>query len=291
MIGLSSITDNGILGNDPEIARPLLGSLVRFARWASIVYLAGSWFEYPAWGVSSLVGGGTAFLGSFAIQTLVDKNRLRVACWAILAIIYLAILPGLLDRGTTSSVGLLVLSSIPLSALLLGMNPGIAYALLHAATYGIVAFCQARGILHPSGTTNFASWIIFILISAWSIVAYQAIPIRGVLSALQLANRERSELDSSIADLRKGNEELETTVEKNTEGLRRANENATRLAAYLSHDLHAPLRTIRGFSKILAEEDIPDSVKVQVQGILSDVESMELVLEKTMQNLRRESQG
>jgi len=280
--------ENGIIGHDPDMARSILGSLIRFQRWIAVLYAAASLIIHPDIDPLRLAGPFLVFAGTLFFQWMLSHGRIHPTCILMLLVVYLAMLPRLFTQGISSPMSFLALASIPLSALLLGIRVGIGYALLYFATFGCVLLLESSGRIVADPAADPFSWSLIGIVVALVVVVYQSIAVDGQRSALRMANREREELDRVIAQSERENRDLEDEVKRRTEGLSEANESTTRLSASLSHDLRAPLRSIGGFAKALSEEDVPDSVLIQLQGIVSDAASLDLVLEKTMLNLRRE---
>ena len=123
----------------------------------------------------------------------------------------------------------------------------------------------------------------------WVVMVYQRLPAGALEAATERSSQELRELDGVIAQLEAENAQLSALVEERTLGLEAANQSLTRFSASLSHDLRAPLRSIAGFTKVLAESKIPDAARNQIAGLMADTESLQLLLEKTMINLRRET--
>ncbi len=281
--------ENGIIGHDPDLARSILGSFIRFLRWIAALYAAATLIMHQGLDPLRLAGPFLVFAGTILFQRTLARGRMHLTCVLTLLVVYLAMLPRLFAQGISSPVSFLALASIPLSALLLGIRVGIGYALLDFATFGCVLLLESSGRIVASPAADPFSWTLIGIVVALAVVGYQSIAVDGQRSALGMANREREELDRVIAQSERENRDLEEEVKRRTEGLSEANESTTRFSASLSHDLRAPLRSIGGFAKALSEEDVPDSVLVQLQGIVSDAASLDLVLEKTMLNLRREN--
>lgn len=284
--------ENGIIGHDPQLARSILGSFVRFLRWIAFAYLAAvvAIHLVPGRiGPEHLAGPLFVLSATFLFQYLLGRDRIRATSFLMLAVVYLAMLPRLCTQGVSSTSSFLVLASIPLSALLFGVKIGIGYAILDFATLAAFLQLESSGRIVVEGRSDPFSWALIMIVAALAVVVYQSIAVDGQSSALQLAEREREELERTLARSEQENRDLEELVKRRTEGLSEANESTTRLSASLSHDLRAPLRSIVGFAKTLSEEDVPDSVKIQLQGIVSDAKSLDLVLEKTMLNLQREN--
>lgn len=284
--------ENGIIGHDPDLARSILGSFNRYLRWIVVLYLAATMAIRSIQGriePEYLIGPVLILAGTILFQRLLAHGRIHATSILMLMIVYLAMLPRLFSQGVSSSGSFLVLVSIPLSALLFGVRIGIGYAILNFTTLGAILLMESSGKIVVSLAAKPFSWALIGIVAALVVVVYQSIAVDGQLSALKMANREREELDRVIAQSERENRDLEEEVKLRTEGLSEANESTTRLSASLSHDLRAPLRSIGGFAKALSEEDVPDSVQIQLQGIVSDAKSLDLVLEKTMLNLQREN--
>lgn len=284
--------EHGIIGHDPHLARSILGSFNLYLRWIALVYLSAIVAIHSVPGPLEpvrLAGPLLVLATSFLFQNLLPRGRIHAASILMLVVVYLAMLPRLLSQGVASSASFLVLASIPLSALLFGMKVGIGYAILDFATLAVFLLLEPSGRVAVDTAADPFSWAAIAIVVAVVVLVYQSIAIDGQSSALDLADREREELERIIARAEQENRELEAEVKSRTEGLSEANEATTRLSASLSHDLRAPLRSIVGFAKALSEEDVPDSVKIQLQGIVSDAKSLDLVLERTMQNLQRET--
>ena len=284
--------EHGILGHDPDLARSILGSFNRYLRWIVVLYLAATVAIRSIQGriePEHLMGAVLILAATWLFQNLLSRGRIHAAGVLLLAVVYLAMLPRLSSQGASSSASFLVLASIPLSALLFGMKIGIGYAILDFATLAVLLLLERSGRIAVDDAADPFSWAAIAIVVAVVVLVYQSIAIDGPSSALNLADRERQELERIIARAEQENRELEEEVKSRTEGLSEANEGTTRLSASLSHDLRAPLRSIVGFAKALSEEDVPDSVKIQLQGIVSDARSLDLVLERTMQNLQRET--
>lgn len=284
--------ENGIIGHDSQLARSILGSFNRYLRWIVALYLVANMSIRSIQGriePEHLMGSVLVLAGTFLFQWLLARGRIHATSILMLAVVYLAMLPRLLSQGVSSSGSFLVLVSIPLSALLFGVRIGIGYAILNFGTLGAVLLMESSGKIVVDLAAKPFSWALIGIVAAIVVVVYQSIAVDGQLSALKMANREREELDRVIAQSERENRDLEEEVKLRTEGLSEANESTTRLSASLSHDLRAPLRSIGGFAKALSEEDVPDSVQIQLQGIVTDAKSLDLVLEKTMLNLQREN--
>jgi signal transduction histidine kinase len=169
------------------------------------------------------------------------------------------------------------------------LRVGIGYAFLQLGTLAAAYFlCPiARSAVHiesPLESVAMASMMASMLVAL-----YLEIPTQGLFSAIRISMNEQEELDQTIAGLESETQHLARSVDERTEGLREANQSLARLSASLSHDLRAPLRSISEFAKTLSEQDLPESVAPQLQGIGTDVESLQLILEKTMRSLRRET--
>jgi len=231
------------------------------------------------------------FVSVLAVRKLLNRGQLALAIKILLAVFYLAMVPNIYRNGAMVGSTLIVPATVPLAAVLLGLRWGIWYGVVNLGTIG--AFCAAEhlGWLVPHLDYPLVNWAFTEILVVVAVVLYQAIPIMGLVSALRSANMEDRELAEVIERLEEQNRKLVAQVAERTQGLREANDGLTRMAATLSHDLRIPLRSIDSFAKLLAEEGMPESVQSQLTGIQTDVASLQLVLEKTMANLRRESQA
>jgi len=280
----------GILGNDRNIAKRLLESFLRILLWLqgfSIAFLVATSSPIDPYRLFSVVA---PFVCVLVVRMLLRRDRVEQAIHLLMAGFYLAILPSIYRNGATVGATLSVPAIVPLAALLLGLRWGIWYGVLNLGTIGgmyLVMDVLAGQCSHP--VFPVVNWAFTEILVVLAVVFYQAIPVMGLVTALRTANSEHRELDEAIEQLEKRNKELVAEVEVRTQGLREANDSLTRMAATLSHDLRIPLRSISGFAKVLAEDSVPESVQTQLSGIQSDVASLQLVLEKTMSNLRRES--
>lgn len=279
---------NGILGHNPELARRLLTSFLRWLRWLQLVSIVVQVSASTSVDPHRLSGAVVVFVGTFPIQWLLDAGRHSLAIRSLLAILYLSLLPGLSHSGLMSATTLILPATIPLSALLLGLRFGVGYAIVNLGTLAAFLFAQLHGWKPSAPPTSLPIWAFAEVVVAISVVVYQAIPANGLVSALGVSAEKQKELDRVIERLEAENRKLAAQVEIRTKGLREANESITRLSASLSHDLRTPLRSILGFTKILGEEKVPDPVHSQLGGIQTDISSLLLILEKTTINLRRE---
>lgn len=284
----------GILTHDSQLATGLLGSFVRAIRWAMAIVIVG-WFLKPSsWSpgdsaTPSLATPSLIFAATFGFDRLLRTGRTRTVSWLLLLCPYLAALVGILRMGPFAPESLLVLGSIPFAALLLGLRVGIGFAFFQLSTLVLASL-----LFHPdrSGAPPDAPLEMLAVISILGsllVAFYQEIPSQGLFSAVRISIREQDELDDTIARLESETQELSQLVKTRTEGLLEGNRNLARLSASLSHDLRAPLRSITEFAKRLAEHDLPIPVANQLQGIGTDVNSLQLILEKTMLSLRRET--
>ena len=280
---------NGILGHDPQLANRLLSSFLRYLKWMQVVSLIGQIALASTIDVPRLAGTVVILAGTFLIQRILDTGRVSLAIHSLLGTLYLAVLPGLAHCGIMVATTLILPATVPLAALLLGMRFGIAYAILNFGTLAFVFWLQTNGWQPPGSPTSLPVWAFVEVMVAFTVVVYQAIPANGLVSALKVSDEKQKELDTVIDRLEAENRKLVAEVDLRTQGLREANDTITRLSASLSHDLRIPLRSILGFTKILSEERLEDGVQSQIAGIQSDISSLQLILEKTMVNLRRDN--
>lgn len=285
---------HGILTHDPDLAASLLGSFVRVLRWTMAVIVAmillpsagPSIQEIPALSLASPI---LLFAATFLFHRLLKAGRTKLVSWLLLACPYLALLAGIWRQGPTAPESFLVLGSIPFAALLLGLRAGIGYAVVQLGTLA------AAGLLVPASRSGqpldspLESVAMVSMMVSMLVALYLEIPTQGLFSAIRICLNEQEELDQTIARLEAETRNLARSVETRTEGLREANLSLARLSASLSHDLRAPLRSISGFARSLADQDLPEAVAPQLQGIGADVDSLQLILEQTMRNLRRET--
>lgn len=284
----------GILTHAPELAAKLLGSFVRILRWSMLLIVA-------LLLLLSVVSSGHAlspldlaaplvlFAATFPFRRLLDAGRTRAVSWLLLACSFLALLAGIARQGPLAPESFLILGSIPLAALLLGLRVGIGYALLQFATLSLAFFLCPEAHFHNPLDARLESMAMVSMLVPMLVALYLEIPSQGLFSAVRISMNEQEELDQAIVGLEAETRNLAQAVDSRTEGLREANQSLARLAASLSHDLRGPLRSISGFAGSLSEQEVPESFAPQLQGIKADAESLQLILEKTMRSLRRET--
>ena len=285
---------NGILTHDPKLAANLLGSFVRILQWTMglivvMVLVPTSDPSLPGIAVLSLGSPLLLLAATFLFRRLLKSGHTRLVSWLLLCCPYLAMLSGIWKHGPNAPETFLLLGSIPFAALLLGLRVGIGYALLQLGTLAAAFFLHptAKSVLPLESSLESVAMVSMMV--SMLVALYLEIPTQGLFSAIRISMNEQEELDEAIAGLESETRNLVHSVEVRTEGLREANQSLARLSASLSHDLRAPLRSISEFAKTLSEQELPESVAPQLQGIGTDVESLQLILEKTMQSLRRET--
>jgi len=285
---------HGILTHDPPLAAKLLGSFVRILQWTMGLIVAMALWPPTASSLreTDALSLGPALLlfgATFLFRRWLKAGRTRRVSWLLLGAPYLALLSGVGRQGPLAPETFLVLGSIPFAALLLGLRVGLGYAVLQLATLAAAYFLWSPGRAAPSAETPLESVAMVSMMVSMMVALYLEIPAQGLFSAIRISRKEQEELDQAIAGLESETRNLTRSVEARTVGLNEANQSLARLAASLSHDLRAPLRSISGFARTLSEQELPESVVPQLQGIGTDVESLQLILEKTMQSLRRET--
>jgi signal transduction histidine kinase len=283
------LDQQGILGHDRNTAKRLFESFLRVLLWLqglSILFLLATSRPVDPYRLASVL---LPFLSVAVVRWLLRRDQLDLAIQIMLAVFYIALLPNLYRNGATAGSTLTVPATVPLAALLLGFRWGVWYGLLNIGTIGGFFMVEHLGWRTVDFTFPLVNWAFTEILVVFAVVFYQVIPIMGLVSALRTANTEDRELAEVIERMEAHNRNLLVKVEERTQGLRDANESLTRMAATLSHDLRIPLRSIAGFAKVLGEEPMPESVQTQLAGIQTDAASLQLVLEKTMANLRRES--
>lgn len=284
----------GILTHAPDLAAKLLGSFVHILRWTMVLIVAMLLLPSTVPSAQELSPLSFAaplvlFAATFPFRRLLDAGRTRLVSWLLLACPFLALLAGIGRQGPLAPESFLILGSIPFAALLLGLRVGIGYALLQLATLALAYFlCPDTSSRNPLDAPLESVAMVSMMVPML-VALYLEIPSQGLFSAVRISMNEQEELDQAIQGLEAETRSLAHAVDSRTEGLREANQSLARLAASLSHDLRGPLRSISGFAGSLSEQEVPESFAPQLQGIKTDVESLQLILEKTMRSLRRET--
>jgi signal transduction histidine kinase len=114
--------------------------------------------------------------------------------------------------------------------------------------------------------------------------------LNGMLADIERATRE---LETSSAEVRRLNEELEMRVKERTRQLEYTNAELEAFCYSVSHDLRAPLRAIDGFSQALLEDfphDVPEDAKGYLARIRSSTQRMGQLIEDLL-NLSKVSRA
>lgn len=97
-----------------------------------------------------------------------------------------------------------------------------------------------------------------VISGAYEVFAFQISPQRVAVIYQDVTNRLKTE-----EEIRSLNEELEARVSQRTAELEAANREMEAFAYSVSHDLRAPVRSIKGFSELLQDEDTLNSPDAQ----------------------------
>ncbi len=281
----------GILAHDPELSKSLLGAFLDLLRWSSLV--VAFLVAWQPWAQKSaphdiLMASSTAalFAATFVYGRLVKAGHILLVSWLLLGGGIATLLSQLLHRGPTAPETFILLSITPLAALLLGLRTGVAVGVAQMGAIVFFWILHPGDFLPPAPPETFA---LMLSVVSLTVVCYLEIPARGLFSAIRLSLKEQEELDEAIQILEEETKRLTAEIGHRTRGLTEANRSQARLAASLSHDLRAPLRSITGFAETLSEQDRTEGVQHQLQGILADVASLQSGLERSMASLRREN--
>lgn len=157
---------------------------------------------------------------------------------------------------------------VNLFATLLFIGTGVTAALkgIKAARYYTAAFLilEGGGLLHHLALTgSIPQADINEYILPITMTLHNVIMLASVVDRIMLARKERERVNSELLAARAAHEaQLEKAVEERTadlnkalEDVRRANQSQTRLVAYISHDLRAPLATIINYAHLLGRHD------------------------------------
>jgi len=114
---------------------------------------------------------------------------------------------------------------------------------------------------------------------AYEVFAFQISPQRVAVMYQDITNRLKSE-----EEVRKLNEELEERVTRRTAELEAANREMEAFAYSVSHDLRAPVRSIKGFSELLRSE-APNLADDEVQDLLARIYNSSIQMDKLIDDL------
>lgn len=115
--------------------------------------------------------------------------------------------------------------------------------------------------------------------SAFEVFAFQISPMRVAVMYQDITNRLQTE-----EEIRRLNEELEERVARRTAELEAANREMEAFAYSVSHDLRAPVRSIKGFSELL-RDDFPSMSAEEVRELLERIYGSSIKMDKLIDDL------
>ena len=130
---------------------------------------------------------------------------------------------------------------VSMAAVQAGVRAGVL-ATVMSIPVGTLLFIEPRGAFIPTRSEDFVRLIVFALEGLF--IAYATGQLRGHLDQNQRLAEE----------IRRHNEELESEVARRTIELQESNDALETFAHTISHDIRAPLRSIRGFAEALDED-------------------------------------
>jgi signal transduction histidine kinase len=128
----------------------------------------------------------------------------------------------------------------------------------------------------------FGILVVMLLLASISLL----ILLRGLRSAAMLQDRERESLVAASEALRRRQAQLEVEIGQRTMDLAQANSELQDFSHAVSHDLQAPLRSVRGFAGLLTESVHDESRRALLERISRHADAMESLFERTLARSR-----
>jgi len=277
--------DQGLVGHDDGMRHALLGYHQILIATILVAQVAANLLIGSGFYTRQLVFPSVMLLGLFVQNWLWRAGRDRVVAHLLVGFMVAATALSLGVNGIRAPAVVVPIVTTLLAGYLLGRGAVWAYGAVNLALVWLVFGADRMGWTFrdpPPERIWFGILVTMLLVASISLF----ILLRGLRSAGLLQEQERESLAAAAQELHQRQSWLEDEIDQRTKDLAQANAELADFSHAVSHDLQAPLRSVRGFAAVLSESVHDERRRRIIERITGHADELDAILERTLSRSR-----